>query len=891
MKKHLLQKLSLSILLGLLGLINLNAQVPKGISYQAVVRNTSGEIIANHSVSFRISFLSGSVSGNAVYVEIHNPTTNQFGLVNLALGRGTEESGTFDNIYWTAGPYFTKIEVDVNGGNAYVEAGISEILSVPVALLAQDVVNKQTLSISGNELSLTGGGTVSLPTSQTGSSLYSSMTYEEWQNLTNPKNGQMVLITNREKEYGNLFYFLNGKWYQINPYEDNITFMADAGPDIFACTDTAQLQAILPTGFAGHWSLSLEYNQFPDYVLTPENPNSLVTRSGTYWWRLDGLDEEGYPISAYDDVTVTLSMQPEVNLASETYFIGDGWKLPYNFINSEHEKGKWKKLTGENGYFIGNKFYGQNGQIYQLSYSLDNDCGDPASDTTTLYYQDIGQDNWEETTVCGNKVELKAPALHFGATGNWTTYYSYSGVTFQNPDSNICEVIVNNSQQYTFIWTVNLNGILKTRYEEYQFWIDNAGPDKNISDGSTSAQLNASPSGGPWSIISGEGGSISDPNSSWTTLNGTPGSLYKLVWNSECGADTVMISFVENGSFSSKSNYSYDANGNRTLYQYSTWDGTQLVYVYKLDYAYDANGNRTLVQYSTWDGTQWVNNEKYELGYDTNGNQTLYQLSTWDGTQWQYSEKGEYTYDASGNRTLDQSSAWDGTQWIYYDKLDYTYDANGNQTLVQYSTWDGTQWVYSWKKDYTYDASGNHTLVQYSTWDGTQWVYVYKLDYAYDANGNRTLQQYSNWDGTQWIYYYKIDFTYDANGNQTLYQFSTWDGTQWVNLSKKDYAYDANGNQTLYQYSTWDGAQWILVDNYSSINTYNTQNLLEEVIRYGIYTNTPKAPKSGVIEQKTAVRQPKPEGFNMREHNEHLLPHQLPNEIEFPEENMFNPQH
>ena len=61
----------------------LMAQVPAGFSYQSVVRNTEGEIIANQDVTFKFSILRESESGEAVYVETHSAVTNDFGLVNL----------------------------------------------------------------------------------------------------------------------------------------------------------------------------------------------------------------------------------------------------------------------------------------------------------------------------------------------------------------------------------------------------------------------------------------------------------------------------------------------------------------------------------------------------------------------------------------------------------------------------------------------------------------------------------------------------------------------------------------------------------------------------------------------------------------------------------------
>ena len=43
------------------------AQVPQGFNYQAVVRNTAGQLMQNRSISVRISILRGSETGSLLY--------------------------------------------------------------------------------------------------------------------------------------------------------------------------------------------------------------------------------------------------------------------------------------------------------------------------------------------------------------------------------------------------------------------------------------------------------------------------------------------------------------------------------------------------------------------------------------------------------------------------------------------------------------------------------------------------------------------------------------------------------------------------------------------------------------------------------------------------------
>ncbi len=153
------------------------AQVPASFNYQAVVRNSSGEILANKTVSFRISLLQGSATGTVIYSETHTVTTNNFGLVTLKIGEGTKLSGDFSPTNWSD-VIFTKIEIDPSGGSSYSHLATTQLSSVPYAFKAQTVVDDkvddadadpineiQSLSLSGNNLSISEGNTVTLPTS------------------------------------------------------------------------------------------------------------------------------------------------------------------------------------------------------------------------------------------------------------------------------------------------------------------------------------------------------------------------------------------------------------------------------------------------------------------------------------------------------------------------------------------------------------------------------------------------------------------------------------------------------------------------------------------------------------------------------------------------------
>jgi hypothetical protein len=116
---------------------NVISQEVESISYQAIVRNVAGEVVATQAVSFKFSILKESTSGEVVYSEKHGVTTNHDGLISLNIGDGTEKTGNFLTIDWSANSYFLKVELDVSGGTSYVDIGTTQLLSIPYELRAK----------------------------------------------------------------------------------------------------------------------------------------------------------------------------------------------------------------------------------------------------------------------------------------------------------------------------------------------------------------------------------------------------------------------------------------------------------------------------------------------------------------------------------------------------------------------------------------------------------------------------------------------------------------------------------------------------------------------------------------------------------------------------------
>jgi len=121
--------------------INLHswAQTPTQMSYQAVVRDSNGELVTSQKIGVKISIIRGAVDGVPVYEEVQSPKTNNNGLMSLEIGgiSATVISGNISEVDWSGDKYFIRTETDLTGGSDYTISGTSQLLSVPYALHAK----------------------------------------------------------------------------------------------------------------------------------------------------------------------------------------------------------------------------------------------------------------------------------------------------------------------------------------------------------------------------------------------------------------------------------------------------------------------------------------------------------------------------------------------------------------------------------------------------------------------------------------------------------------------------------------------------------------------------------------------------------------------------------
>ena len=125
----------------------------KGITYQAIIYNPSGEVIpgvnnttapmASKNICLQFSIL--DAASQLEYQETFTTSTDEFGMVNLVIGNGVQVGGSaanFDAITWSADQKSLKVALDVTGQcSGFVAISTQKLEYVPYAFHANSAEN------------------------------------------------------------------------------------------------------------------------------------------------------------------------------------------------------------------------------------------------------------------------------------------------------------------------------------------------------------------------------------------------------------------------------------------------------------------------------------------------------------------------------------------------------------------------------------------------------------------------------------------------------------------------------------------------------------------------------------------------------------------------------
>jgi hypothetical protein len=121
----------------------LYAQVPQGINFQAIARDTDSQPMANTNIQIQLSILDDEQGNAIVYQELRSLMTNDYGSFSFQIGVDANyvTIGSFDEIDWASGPKSLQIDYDPTNTFTFdLTLGTIQFATVPYAFVAQDVV-------------------------------------------------------------------------------------------------------------------------------------------------------------------------------------------------------------------------------------------------------------------------------------------------------------------------------------------------------------------------------------------------------------------------------------------------------------------------------------------------------------------------------------------------------------------------------------------------------------------------------------------------------------------------------------------------------------------------------------------------------------------------------
>lgn len=344
-----------------------SAQAPLQIPYQGVARDVQGLALQNQLITLRLTI--EDVSGANLFQEIHQTTTNQFGLFNVKIGNVIPL-----NIDWSNGTKFLHVEMDPQGGGSYTDLGATQFLSVPYALYAETAANGGTVGPqgpAGPQGPIGPQGPVGPSGGLSNGNVAGEMLYwngSAWVSIAPGQNGDNLVLCNGTPTWGSCPITLA----TINtiPVTSINAQSAISGGVItdFGNGDISQVGLVIGTSA----NLTLESNTFSVDIL---NANSFISNISnlspgtTYYVRAYAINQAG---TAYGNVITFTTINYQVG------GIGPGGGIIF-YDKGEYSLGlnqpAWRymevastDLTFSNGY---NYFdYGCNNNNMSASYSF-----------------------------------------------------------------------------------------------------------------------------------------------------------------------------------------------------------------------------------------------------------------------------------------------------------------------------------------------------------------------------------------------------------------------------------------------------------------------------------------------------------------------------------------
>jgi uncharacterized protein (TIGR02145 family) len=335
----------------------------------------------------------------------------------------------------------------------------------------------QNLSVSGNQLTITNGNTVTLPGSSSFLPVYTTAEIA----ALSPSTGEAIYNSTE-----NLYQIYDGsRWVSLpaNCWPQPTTSNAGNNQEFTDGTISTTLAANTPE--AGHgtgqWSLvSGDGGSFDDET----SPTAVFTGQKCTSYQLQWTITTSCNSSS-DIVNITFNQTPTVADAGEDQIFTDGTistTLAANTPEAEHGTGQWSIVSGDGGSFDDATsstavFTGQECTSYQLQWTITTSCNSSSDIVNITFNQtptvaDAGTDQTFTDGTISTMLAANTPESGHG-TGQWSIV-SGDGGSFDD-DTNPTAVFTGVEQEtYYLRWTISTNCHSSEDDVMIVFWHDGA---------------------------------------------------------------------------------------------------------------------------------------------------------------------------------------------------------------------------------------------------------------------------------------------------------------------------------------------------------------------------------------------------------------------------------
>ena len=277
----------------------------------------------------------------------------------------------------------------------------------------------------------------------------------------------------------------------------------------------------------------------------------------------------------------------------------------------------------------------------------------------------------------------------------------------------------------------------------------------------------------------------------------------------------------------------------------SSWDTTNLVWVYNdsIAFSYNGSGKKTIeTVYGQTGGALYKTTNSYNIS----NNLTQNLIQTWNGTMWVNNYHTTYSYNGFGQKIEAINQHWNTTlnNWENNERTSYSYNSLNLLSQDVYEPWDSgiSNWINSSKDDYTYNPDSQLIEILAQVWN-SGWEYLSKTTYGYNGAGevdSSTVYTYNftllvwepSYQNINYSWYHWIGSILNSNNKIAGYLQQQWILGNWENYLREAHSYDAFANDTNYLSESWNGGAWVTQyetrDTYTYDSNYNITQDIEE---------------------------------------------------------------